>query len=136
MHRLGSCRLKAAVPRICLCLVLASITAALHAAQSMENILTPDPAMTTLQHTEPRALYRINPNRAFTMDAAARPSAGGGMFPGAQADSLWATSAHWKITQGNNLALFKPQLNFETKDQRFEIKPRRRSLTVEWRKSF
>ncbi|MDD4928301.1 MAG: hypothetical protein PHP85_03360 [Gallionella sp.] len=133
MHRLDSFRLKTAVPRICLCLVLASITAALHAAQSMENILTPDPAMTTLQHTEPRALYRINPNRAFTMNAAARPSA---EFPGAQADSLWATSAHWKITQGNNLALFKPQLSFETKDQRFEIKPRRRSLMVEWRKSF
>lgn len=49
---------------------------------------------------------------------------------------LWPTSERWQITQGSDRLSFSPQLRFESKNQRLEIKPRRNSLRFLWRKSF
>lgn len=47
---------------------------------------------------------------------------------------IWLTNERWQIASDS--ALFSPVLRFESKGERFDIKPRRRSIWFGWRETF
>lgn len=150
MFSLISGSIRSAPLRMCFGLVFAVLTVASYKAHSEEGSFSTDLDIFTIQpaHSSSAApAYLINLNLALTrtedtasfgsgfgntprLDRAAEPTP----------ETIWPTSARLKNVPDNALysALnsLSAFLRYESKDDRFVIKPRRNSLFVEWRKSF
>ena len=143
--------IQAVTLRVCAGLVFAGLVVAAHTAQSQENTLAADLDILTIQPAragadrQPR--YRLNLNVALTRAADTAPFGSGfGNTPrlehldGPAQETVWPTNTRLKNVPDNalNSALnsLSAFLRYESKDDRFVIKPRRNSLFVEWRKSF
>lgn len=136
--------IQAGTLRFCFGLVFAGLIVAAHTAQSTENQPATDPDSVAIEpaHADATWLhpYRLYTDSAFNRSADAAPVGPGfGNMPRVQVAAppsppLWPTNARWQFTR-NTVSLL-PQLHFESNDERIEIKPRRHSVTVIWRKAF
>lgn len=87
--------------------------------------------------------YRLNLKVAFTRAAKNAPFGSGfGNTPMLEhiadpaKETIWPTNALWQFTPDNAPVSLRTLLRFDSKDERFDIKPKRHSFSVEWRKSF
>lgn len=143
----GFCFIQVATLRICFGLVFAGLAVAAHTAQSEESSFAPDLDILTIQPVRSDAdsllPYRLNMNIALTRSADTAPVGSG--FNNAPRlhliaepikEAVWPTAARWQVTPDSDRISLSPLLRFESKGERFEIKPRRHSVWVGWRKAF
>lgn len=153
MFRLISdcCFIRYALLRRCFGLLFMVLVAASHTAHCEEISFASDLDIYTIQpvrsSADQRSPYRISLNLAFTRAEDTAPlGAGFGNAPrleyvaGSTHETIGSIDNHWKIAPDNalNAALnsLSALLRYESKNDRFVIKPRRNSLLVEWRKAF
>jgi hypothetical protein len=144
----GSSFIRAVALRICFGLVLAGLAIAAHKAQSEEGSFIPDLEILTIQpvrsDTDWLIPYRLNANLSLNRAAdVASIDAGHGNTPRLhlvvaepKKETTWSTNSRWKFTAGNGRTSLSPSLRFESKGEILEIKPRRHSFWVVWRKTF
>ena len=143
----GFCFIQAVILRACFCLVFAGLTVAAHTAQSQENLPATDLDILTIQparaDTDRLLPYRLNLNVALTRSADTPPFGSGfgntsmlENIAGPTKETVWPTNAPWQFTPNNAPVSLRTLLRFESKDERLDIKPKRHSFSVEWRKSF
>lgn len=132
--------------RICSGLVLAGLTVAAHKAQSEEGSFAPDLEILTIQPTRSGTgwliPYRLKANfplnqsaDVVSTDAAPDNMPKLHLVAEPKKPASWPTSSGWQTAPGNDRAILSPILRFESKGERLEIKPYRRSLWVVWRQS-
>lgn len=116
-----------------------------HAAQYEEDLFVPDLDMLTTKpaYSDTDWLFSQSPNENFTLNPsgdtasnnsglnntlrlnfAAKPKKG----------LVWLTKESWQIASDG--ALLSPILRFESKEERLDIKPRRRSIWFGWCETF
>jgi len=141
----GFCFIQVVILRVCIFLVFAGLTVAAHTAQSQENMPAADLDILTIQparaDTDRLFPYRLNLNVALTRAADAAPFGSGfGNTPMleniAGPTTIRPTNSPWQFTPNNAPVSLRTLLRFESKDERLDIKPKRHSFSVEWRKSF
>ncbi|MDO8291826.1 MAG: hypothetical protein Q7T29_03005 [Gallionella sp.] len=143
----GSCFFQAAMLRMCFGLVFVGLAVAAHTAQSEESSLASDLEILTIQPVRPDAdwlrPYRISMSFALTrsMDSApigARLSHTPRLHPVAnpRKEIAWPTNARWQIARDSGRVSLSPLLRFESAGERIEVKPRRNSFQIVWRKDF
>lgn len=144
----GSSFIGAVALRICFGLVLAGLAIAAHKAQSEEGSFIPDLEILTIQpvHSDADWLiaYRLNANLSLNRSAnVASTDAGQGNMPRLhlvvaepKKETIWSTNSRWKFAAGNGRTSLSPSLRFESKGETLEIKPRRHSFWIVWRKAF
>jgi acetylornithine deacetylase/succinyl-diaminopimelate desuccinylase-like protein len=150
MFSLISGSMQSATLRLCFGLIFAVLTVSSYKAHSEEGSFSPDLDIFTIQPAHSSAVppaYRINLNLALTRaEDTASFGSGFGNTPRLDhaaeptPDTIWPTNTRLKNVPDNALysALnsLSAFLRYESKEDRFVIKPRRNSLFVEWRKSF
>ncbi|MFZ2300953.1 MAG: hypothetical protein WAW10_03665 [Gallionella sp.] len=118
---------------------------AAYRVQSEEDLFAPDLDRSTIQLELPDAdwLFSHRHNEylasSFSGDAApnmSRPNSTSRSHTVATTrnEVIWLTNERWQIASDS--ALFSPVLRFESKGERFDIKPRRRSIWFGWRETF
>lgn len=139
--------IRAITLRMCFGLVFAGLAVAAHTAQSREGSFAPDLAILTIQPAHSiadRSLPdRLNTSVALTRSADTEPiDPGFGNTPRShlvakpKQETVWPANARWQIAPGSDGASFSPLLRLESKGERIDIKPRRNSIWVVWRKAF
>jgi hypothetical protein len=127
--------------------VFIGLAVAAHPAQSKEGSFAPNPDILTIQlvssETEWRLPYRLNTNVALNSSTDSALTGLGisntpRLFLVAEPNKeiFWSTIAPKKITSDSDCSSSSPLLCFESKEERLEIKPRRDSVWVVWRKMF
>ena len=143
----GSGFIQAVMLRMCFGLVFIGLAVAAHTAQSEESPFAPELDILTIQPVRvngDRLLpYRFNANITLTRSEDAAPAGSGfGNTPRLhivaepKKEATWSTSSRWQVTPDSDRISLSPVLRFESKGERFEIKPRRHSIWVGWRKAF
>ncbi|MFA6972711.1 MAG: hypothetical protein WC208_15110 [Gallionella sp.] len=133
--------------RMCFGLVFAALVIASHAARSEENFLAPAMNVATIQSaistTDPQRDYRLSASLVFTRseDSPAAWSgfgnpAGRSNIIDPQKDTAWPANPAWQLSPGNVTFSLSSLLRFESKTDRIELKPKRHSIALIWRKSF
>lgn len=133
--------------RLCFGLVLFGLTAVVtHAALSEEGIFVSRFDLLTIQpvhaDTARPVPYRFSASVVLTN---APDNVPGGLEFGSisrlppatepKKETVWATNARWQLISGGEHVSLSPLLRFAWKGERLEIKPRRHSVWVEWRKA-
>lgn len=143
----GSCSFQAVMLRMCFGLVFVGLAVAAHTAQSEESSFAPDLDILTVQpvrsDTDSLLPYRLNMNIALTRSADTTPAGSGfsnaprlHLIAEPKKETAWSTDARWKTTPDSDRISLSPLLRFDSKGERIEIKPRRHSVWVGWRKAF
>jgi len=143
----GSCSIQAVMLRMCFGLVFVGLAVAAHTAQSEESSFASDLEILTIQPVRSDAVwphpYRISMNIALTRSADTTPIGSGlsytpRLHPVAnpKKETTWPTNARWQIARNSDRISLSPLLRFESEGERIEIKPRRHSFQVVWRKEF
>lgn len=143
----GSCSIQATMIRMCFGLVFVCLAVVAHTAQSEEISFAPDMDILTIRTVSAGAdrifPYRFNANIALIRSTDAVPAVS--VFSNTprlyivaepKREITWPTNAQWQIASDSNRVLLSPTLRFESKGERFEIKPRRHSIWAGWRKEF
>ena len=143
----GSSFIQAAMLRMCFGLVFIGLAVASHTVQSKEGSFAPDLDILTIQPVRADAdwllPYRLNTSIALGRSADTAPV--GSVFSNTprlylvaepKKESVWSTDARWQVAPDSEQVSLSPVLRFESKGERIEIKPRRRSIWFEWRKTF
>lgn len=143
----GSCLIQAALLRMCFGLVFVGLAVAVQAAQSEEGYFAPDLDILTIQPLRSDAgwllPYQFNTSVVLIRSEDSAPVGSGfsntprlHLVAEPKRETLWPTSARWQITSDSDRISLLPLLRFESKGERIEIKPRRHSIWVVWRKAF
>jgi len=143
----GSCFIQVAMLRMCFGLVFVGLAVAAHTAQSEESRFAPDLDILTihLANSDADSLlhYRLNANVALTRSAETAPIGSGfsnapqlRLIAEPKKETVWPIHTHWQVTSDSDRASLSPLLRFESKGDRIEIKPRRHSVWVGWRRAF
>ncbi|MDD5300350.1 MAG: hypothetical protein PHD65_07630 [Gallionella sp.] len=143
----GSGFIQAAMLRICVGLIFVGLAVAAHTAQSEESPFAPGLDILTIQPVRASAdrllPYHLNASITLTRSAEAAPAGSGfGNTPQfhivaePKKEAVWSTNARWQIAPDSDRISLSPVLRFESKEGRFEIKPRRHSVWFGWRKTF
>lgn len=143
----GSRFIQAAMLRMCLAAIFVGLAVAAHTARSEESPFTRDLDILTIQPvysgTEWLFPYRLDMNIALahSEDNAPAGSVSGNtlrlrLISEPKEEASWPTSARWRIAPDGERTSLSPVLRFESKGGRIEIKPRRQSIWVVWRKTF
>ncbi len=143
----GSCFIQATMLRRCFLFVFAGSSLAAHSAQSAENSFAPDLDILTIRlarsDTNGLFSYRFNTNVVLTCPE--NPATTGPGFSSTPRlllvaergkEAVWPANIRWQANPGSDHASLSPLLRFESKGERFEIKPRRHSVWIAWRKAF
>ena len=138
--------IQAVMLRACFGLIFVGLAVAAHTAQSEESPFAPDLDILTIQPVRANGdllPYRFNASITLTRSADAAPASSGfGNTPRLHAvaepgkETVWSTNSRWQVTPGSDRASLSPALRFESKEERVEIKPRRHSIWIGWRKAF
>lgn len=131
--------------RMCSGLIFVGLVVVAHKAQSNEGSFAHDLEIFTVQPTYSGTL--AFPYQAKTDVAFSRPDNTGSVESGGRTlrlslvaetkgDTTWSKNAHWQIAHDSSRVSLSPILRLESKGARFEIKPRRHSIWVVWRKAF
>lgn len=143
----GSYFFQAAMLRMCFGLVFVGLAVATHTAQSEESSLASDLEILTIQPVRPDVdwlrPYRISMSFALTRSMDSAPIGAGlsytpRLHPVAnpKKETAWPTNARWQIARDSGRVSLSPLLRFESAGERIEVKPRRHSFQVVWRKEF
>lgn len=143
----GSCYFQATMLRMCFGLVFVGLAVAAHTAQSEESSLAADLEILTIQPVRPDAdwlrPYRISMSFALTHSMDSAPIGAGlsytpRLHPVAnpKKEIAWPTNARWQIARDSGRVSLSHMLRFELAGERIEVKPRRHSFQVVWRKEF
>lgn len=143
----GSGFIQAAMLRICFGLVFVVLAVAAHTAQSEESPFAPDLDILTVQPVRANGdrlfPYRFNASITLTRSEDAAPAGSGSdntprlhIVAAPQKEVVWSTNSRWQVTPDSDRISLSPVLRFESKGERLEIKPRRNSIWVGWRKTF
>lgn len=138
---------RAGVLRLCSGLVFICLVAVAHKAQSDENFFARDLDILTIlplySDTDSVFPYQVKTGVALSrpddMPSAASGLGGTlrlGLVAETKGDAAWSKNAHWQIAHDSDRVSLSPILRLESKGGRFEIKPRRHSIWVVWRKAF
>lgn len=133
--------------RMCCGVIFVGLVVVAHKAQSEEDFFAHDMDILTIQ-----AVFSgtglMFPNQIKTDSFLSRPDNIAPVEPGpsktlrlglvaeTKANTAWAANAQWQIAPGSNRASLSPFLRFESKEGQIDIKPRRHSIWVVWRKAF
>lgn len=140
--------IQVAMFRICFGLAFVGLAVAAHTAQSEESSFAPDLDILTIQPVRSDAdsllPYRLNMNIALTRSVDTAPIGSGfsnnaprlHLIAEPKKEAAWSTAARWQVTHDSDSISLSPLLRFESKGERFEIKPQRHSVWVRWRKAF
>lgn len=128
--------------------ILLVIAAATHAAQPEESVVGLKLDLITVQAAEldvdrlPRTTHYRFTASIVSIQSADTAHFGLGfnsaspLIKGAEQkkDVTWATSANWERFLGSDRTSFSPRLRLESKGQQLEIRLRRHSVWIQWRK--
>ncbi|MFA6921288.1 MAG: hypothetical protein WC216_05550 [Gallionella sp.] len=128
-------------------LVFAALVFTSRGAQSEESFFSSDLELATarfaVSNNDPLQAARLSASVALSRseDAFADRSWLGStprlqVFAGTKQQNNWSTDTPWKLAPENEHVSLIPLLRYESKEDRFVIKPRRHSITVLWQKSF
>lgn len=142
----GTRFIQAAMLRMCLGAIFVGLAVAAHKAQSEEGSFTRDVDILTIRPVYSGAElllpHRLDMNIAL---ARSEDTVAGSVSSNTLRLRLiaepkekagWPTNARWKITPDGERTSLLPVFRFESKGERIEIKPRRQSIWVVWRKTF
>ena len=143
----GFCFIRVATLRICYGLAFIGLTVAAHTVRADEGSLTPNLDILTIQRVRSGAdwllSYRLSTNVALTRSSdtvRVRPRFSSvpklHFVAELKKESVGATDLRWQIVPNSDRVSLSPLLRFESKGERLEIKPRRTSVSVVWRKAF
>lgn len=142
----GSGFIQTTLLRMCFGLVFVGLAVATHTAWSEESPFAPDLDVLTIQPVRAKGdllPYRFNTSITLTHPTDITPAGSGfGNTPRLhivvepKKEVAWSVNSHWQVTQGSDRISLSPVLRFESKDERIEVKPRRNSIWVGWRKAF
>jgi hypothetical protein len=147
MYGLVSASLHADALHVCFALIFAVLAFTTHSAQSEENFFSSDLELATARfaasNNAPQHMSRFSAGIALSRskDAFANRhwlSNSPRLYVSAETkqQNNWSTETPWKLAPENEHVSLIPQLRYELKEERFVIKPRRRSITVLWQKLF
>lgn len=135
--------------RIYLGLVLVGLAVVVQTAKSEEGYFAPDLDILSIQtvRSDDGWLfpYRFNTSGVLALsEKTAHVGSGFGNTPQLhlvvepKREALWPTDTRWRIASDSDhdRVSLSPLLRFESKGERIEIKPRRNSIWVVWRKAF
>lgn len=143
----GSGFIQAAMLRICVGLIFVGLAVAAHTAQSEESPFAPDLDILTIQpvraNNDRLLPYQFNASITLTRSEDIVPAGSGfGNTPRLhiiaepKKEAIWSVNSRWQVTPDSDRISLSPVLRFESKGERLEIKPRRNSIWVGWRKTF
>ncbi|OGS99893.1 MAG: hypothetical protein A3F73_11320 [Gallionellales bacterium RIFCSPLOWO2_12_FULL_59_22] len=130
---------------MCFWLMMVLLAVAANKAQSEEGSFASDPAISAIQPVNSGADW-LYPYRSKTDNVVGRTGStavfesglGNTLQPHLAAnleeESVWSANSPWQISNSERSAS-SPVLRFESKGKRIEIKPRRHSIWVLWRKA-
>jgi hypothetical protein len=132
---------------MCSGVIFVGLVVVAHKAQSEEDFFARDLDILTIQPifsgTELMPPNLIKTDSVFSHSDNIAPVESGvsntlrlGLVAETKAKTAWSANAQWQIAPGSNRASLSPILRFESKDGQIDIKPRRHSIWVVWRKSF
>ena len=134
------------VMHVCLGVVFVGLAIAAHTAQSEEGSFAHNPDILTTKlvssDTDWQPSYRLNTNVALNRSEDSAPTGLG--FSGTprlflvtepKKEADWSINVQKQIPSGSNCSPLSPILCFDSKEERPEIKPRRDSFWVVWRKA-
>ncbi len=141
------CYIQAVTFRMCFGLVFVGLAIAAQTAQSAENSFARDMSILTIQPVHSGAdrpfPYQLNVSVVLIRSADTAPvGAGFGNTPRLhlvtepKKDAVRPIDARWQATPDSDRISLSPLLRFESEGERIEIKPRRHSIWVGWRKAF
>lgn len=130
--------------RMCFGLVFVGLAVAAHTAWSEESSFAPDLDILTIQPVRANGdllPYRFNASITLARLADVAGSELGNtprlhIVAAPQKEIIWSTNSRWQVTPDSDRVSLSPVLRFESKGERVEIKPRRNSIWVGWRKAF
>ena len=142
---------QAAMLRMCFLVLFIGLTVAVHTAQAEEGLFPPDLDILAVQAVRADTYwlfpYRINTHFMLARSEDAAPV--GSVFSNTpklhfvaepKRETLWPTNERWQLTSGSDhdagRISLAPVLRFESKGEQIEIKPRRKSIWIVWRKAF
>ena len=139
--------IQAAMLRVCFGLMSVGLAVAAHTAQSEEGSFARDLDILTIQPEYSGAdwlfPYQINTNIALTRSGDAAPAGSVSsktlrlrLIAEPKTEAGWTSNARRKTASDGERTSLLPVLRFESKGERLEIKPRRSSIWVVWRKEF
>lgn len=139
--------IQAAMLRMCFGLLFAGMAVAAHTAQSAEGSFARDLDILTIRPVPERSgwlfPYRIKTDIVLARSENITPVKSGfsdtlrlGLVAEPKEEATWSTNASWQIAPGSDRASLSPVLRMESKGSRIEVKPRRHSIWVIWRKGF
>lgn len=139
--------IRVAMLRMCSGVIFVGLVVVAHKAQSEEDFFARDLDILTIQPVF-SGTDLVFPNWIKTDSVLSRsgniaPVESGlintlrlGLVAETKANTTWSANANWQIAPSSNRASLSPILRFESKEGRIEIKPRRHSIWVVWRKAF
>lgn len=139
--------IQAAMFRMCFGLVFAGMAVAAHTAQSAEGSFARDLDILSIQRvpsgTDWLFPYQVRADIVLARPENIAPVRSGfsntlrlGLVAEPKEETAWSTNARWQIAPGSDRTSLSPILHLESKGDRLEIKPRRNSISVVWRKAF
>ena len=139
--------IRVAMLRMCCGMVFVGLIVVAHKAQSDEGFFARDLDIFTIQPVFSGAdlmlPYQIKMDNVLSRSDNIAPVESGlsnalrlGLVAETKVKATWSSNAHWQIAPGSNRASLSPILRFESKEGQIEIKPRRHSIWVVWRKAF
>ncbi len=139
--------IRVAMLRMCSGVIFVGLVVVAHKAQSEEDFFARDLDILTIQPvffgTDLMFSNRIKTDSAFSRSDNIAPVESGvsntlrlGLVAETKAKTTWSANAHWQIAPNSNRASLSPILRFESKDGQIDVKPRRHSIWVVWRKAF
>lgn len=140
----GSLFVRATMPRICFWLMSIGLAVTANKAQSEENSFATDLDILAIQPVRSSVggpfPYQLKTDVVPVRPENAAKSGGSNtlrlrLVTRQKEESVWPTNSRWQISSGDRTSL-SPVLHFESKGERIEIKPRRHSVWVVWRKGF
>lgn len=139
--------IQAAVFRMCFGLMFVGMAVAAHTARSEEGFFARDLDILTIQRAPSGAdwlfPYQVRTDIVLARSGNIVPVGYGfsnalrlGLVAEPKEETAWSTNARWQIAPSSDRTSLSPILHLESKGDRLEIKPRRNSISVVWRKAF
>ena len=142
---IGSHGFQAAMLRMCFWLMSIGLAVTANKAQSEESSFAPDQDMPAVYpaYSGTDWLYPYRPKADVVLARVENTAAPGPEFSIAlrphlasrqKEQAAWSTNSRWQFSNGDRTS-FSPVLRFDSDGKRIEIKPRRDSIWVVWRKA-
>lgn len=142
----GSCSIRAIMLRMCFRLMFVGLAVSAQTAQAEEALVVPVLDILTMQsvHSGYDWLFPFRIKAGVVLTTSEYTDAVGVGFSDASQlhlvtmpknEIIWLANSRVKMTPSSNTVSIFPILRFESKGEQIELKPGRRSFSIEWRKA-